>query len=247
VTIGPAAAGARAILLDIEGTTTPVTFVTAVLFPYARRHLRGHLERHAGEPEYGDILERLRAEHDFAARDEAVPEWIDAPPAARVDSAVAFVGWLMDRDRKSTGLKELQGRIWEAGYHRGELIGEVFSDVRPALERWRDCGLSVGIFSSGSVLAQQLLFRYSSAGDLTGLLQWHFDTHIGAKIEPESYRRIAEIVGVPAATLLFLSDVLRELDAARTAGVEGRLVVRPGNAPIGKAHGYQTVHSLAAV
>jgi enolase-phosphatase E1 len=242
-----AARGVELVLLDIEGTTTPIAFVADVLFPYARRELRSHLETHAATAEYESILTRLSSEHASAVRDgEAVPSWSDEPAAAHVAGAVAFVEWLMDRDRKSTGLKELQGKIWEDGYRRGELVGQVFPDVPAALQRWRDLHVRVGIFSSGSVLAQQLLFRHSSAGDLTGLLQWYFDTRVGAKGDPDSYRSIAQAVGVPPEAVLFLSDTLRELDAARSAGMRVRLVVRPGNAPVmaAAAPGYEAIRSL---
>jgi len=245
VTEHPAPAAVRGILLDIEGTTTPIAFVTQVLFPYARKHLRSHLEEHAGETEYESLVARLREEHASASRDgETVPPWADQPLTARLAAAAAYVEWLMDRDRKSTALKELQGRIWEDGYRRRELAGDVFPDVRPALRRWREQQLQVGIFSSGSVLAQQLLFRHSSAGDLTPLLHWHFDTRVGAKTDPESYRRIASLVELPPDRVLFLSDVTRELDAARSAGMQVRLVVRPGNAPVQSDHGYQIIRSL---
>jgi enolase-phosphatase E1 len=135
----------------------------------------------------------------------------------------------MDGGSKSTGLKELQGRIWEEGYRRGDLVAEVFPDVPRALARWRDRGIPVGIFSSGSVLAQQLLFRHTEAGDLTPFLRWYFDTHIGPKRDPESYRRIAGEAGHPAGAMLFVSDVSAELDAARDAGMQVRLAIRPGN------------------
>ena len=115
----------------------------------------------------------------------------------------------MDQDSKSTALKDVQGHIWEEGYATGELVGEVFDDVAPALRRWRARGLDVGIFSSGSALAQKLLFRHSSAGDLTPLLSWHFDTTVGPKTDPESYRRIASSIGVPLSGVLFISDVVR--------------------------------------
>ena len=244
----PAPAGVRAILLDIEGTTTPIAFVTQVLFPYARAHLRPHLERHAGEAAYEALLVRLHDEHVSAVRDgEEVPRWADRSPNDRLTSAVEYVEWLMDRDRKSTALKELQGEIWEDGYRRGELVGEVFPDVRPALQRWNDQHLQVGIFSSGSVLAQKLLFGQSSAGDLTPFLRWYFDTNVGAKADAASYRRIANQIAVPAGAVLFLSDVMRELDAARTAGMQVRLVVRPGNAPVSASADYQPIHSLADV
>jgi enolase-phosphatase E1 len=222
------------ILLDIEGTTTPVTFVTGVLFPYARKHLQAHLEEHSGSAEYAALLSRLDDERAAASQaGETVP-----------GTAAEFVEWLMDRDRKSTALKDLQGRIWEDGYRRGELVGDVYPDVRPALERWHEQHRPVGIFSSGSVLAQQLLFRYSSAGDLTGFLRWYFDTRVGSKTDAESYRRIARSVDIPAESFLFLSDVARELDAAHLAGMQVRLVIRPGNAPASSDDDYDAIRSF---
>ena len=148
----------RAVLLDIEGTTTPIRFVYEVLFPYARRHLRRYVEQHAASPGHAPLYDRLRDEHaaDRAAA-EAVPPWIDEPPAARAGSILSYLEWLMDRDRKSTALKSLQGLIWEDGYRGGDLVGEVFADVPAALARWRAQRIDAGIFSSGSVLAQQLL------------------------------------------------------------------------------------------
>ena len=242
---GPSSAAAAAILLDIEGTTTPIRFVTEVLFPYARQHLRSHIEQHAGTGEYNGIFTALHEEHASALRaGDNVSPWADEPPPARLDSASAFVEWLMDRDRKSTPLKELQGRIWEEGFRRGELVGEVFPDVAPALGRWRNDHVYVGIFSSGSVLAQQLLFRYSSAGDLTSFLQGYFDTHVGPKADSDSYRRIAESVGLSPVQVMFLSDVTRELDAARAAGMQVRLVVRPGNAAASPDHGHAVIRSF---
>ena len=231
-----ALAGVQAILLDVEGTTTPMAFVVERLFPYARTHLRRHLERHATAPDHVRLLAQLRDEHDKdRATGQAVPASTD--PAA-------YLEWLMDRDRKSTALKSLQGRIWEEGYRLGELQGEVFADVPGALERWRARGLAIGIFSSGSVLAQQLLFRHSTAGDLTGHLRWHFDTAVGPKADADSYRRIAAAMTLPAQAVLFISDVVRELDAARAAGLQTRLAVRPGNAAAPDGHGHAVVHTF---
>ena len=125
------ASAREAILLDIEGTTTPIAFVVDLLFPYARKHLRRHLEEHATSLTYASLFDQLREAHaaDQRAR-ESVPAWVDASPAARRDSAASYAEWLMDRDRKSTPLKTLQGKIWEEGYQRGELVGEVFADVK---------------------------------------------------------------------------------------------------------------------
>jgi enolase-phosphatase E1 len=225
------------ILLDIEGTTTPIAFVTHTLFPYARTHLPIYLEQQAGTPECRRAVSRLRAEYEAdRAAGETLPDW----------SPRAYLDWLMDRDRKSPALKELQGRVWEEGYRNGTLVGEVFPDVPGALTRWRDAGVPVGIYSSGSVRAQQWLFRRSTAGDLTPLLSWHFDTGVGAKRESSSYTRIAEDVNVAASEILFVSDVTAELDAAREAGMRTALIVRPGN-PAQPDSGHPIVRALDQV
>jgi enolase-phosphatase E1 len=137
----------------------------------------------------------------------------------------------MDRDRKSTALKSLQGRIWESGYRSGALRSHLYADVRPALERWRSEGKRVAIFSSGSVLAQRLLFAHTPEGDLTPMIDAFFDTTTGPKREAESYRRIAAALGMPPVGVLFVSDVAAELDAARAAGLKTALCVREGEAP----------------
>jgi enolase-phosphatase E1 len=233
----------RAILLDIEGTTTPIAFVYEVLFPYARRRLRDYVKQHESSPAHQIIFGRLRNEHETdRAAGEHVPEWNEAPAAARAASIVAYLEWLMERDRKSTALKSLQGLMWEEGYRTGDLIGEVFADVPAALDRWRTQQIPVGIFSSGSVLAQQLLFRHAAAGDLTPRLRWHFDTATGAKTDPESYRRIATSIDTPPEGVLFISDVTAELDAARAAGMQTRLAIRPGNKPVPAGHGHPEIH-----
>jgi len=245
VSAGRAAGSVQAILLDVEGTTTPIAFVVATLVPYARAHLRHYVEQRAAAPAFARLLEQLRVEH--AGDREAgqpVPAWLDTPPAARLASVVGYLEWLMDRDRKSTALKDVQGRIWAEGYRLGELRGDVYADVPGALEHWRAQDLGIGIFSSGSVLAQQLLFRHSTAGDLTGHLRWHFDTTIGSKLDVDSYSRIAEAMTIPSRAVLFISDAVRELDAARAAGMQTRLSVRPGNASPPDDHGHLLVHTF---
>ncbi len=232
-------AGIRIVLLDIEGTTTPITFVHDVLFPYARARVRPYLEATlASDREIADAADVLRAEH---ARDEVAgqspPDWRETTPEQRLESMVRYVYWLMDRDRKSQPLKVLQGKIWERGYAAGELHGDVYPDVRNALERWAARGVSAGIFSSGSVLAQKLLFGNSTAGDLTPLLRWHFDTEVGAKVDAASYGRIIEALRVPPQQVLFVSDLIRELDAARGASLRTALCVRaPASPPDSTGH-----------
>ena len=206
----------KGILLDIEGTTTPIRFVYDVLFPFARGHVREHLDAEAERA--------LKNEHAADVAGGLTP-----PPWA--SGALAYVHWLMDQDRKSTALKNLQGTIWKEGYECGDLHGEVFPDVPLALQRWKDAGFDVRIYSSGSILAQQLLFSTTPDGDLTRFLNGYFDTTTGPKSESSSYRTIAKAFDLAPAEILFISDVVRELDAATAAGLQVRLCIRPGNAP----------------
>ena len=240
--------GVRAILLDIEGTTTAISFVYDVLFPYARGNLRQHLEQHADLADHQRVFVNLR--DDRAANLAAgldVPPWQEGSSAEALASIARYAEWLMDRDSKTTPLKQLQGMIWEDGYARGDLIGDVFPDVPPAFQRWHDRGVSLGIFSSGSVLAQQLLFRHSTAGDLTPMLRWYFDPTMGRKTDPKSYERIARHMGETPASVLFISDVIGELDAARNSGMHTRLAVRPGNKPVPAGHGHVAIASFDEV
>jgi len=227
----------RAILLDIEGTTTPIAFVTEVLFPYARRALRKYVDAHLDDTHLREPLERLYEDwQEDVARGERPPDWRDDDRASRVASIVAYAEWLMDRDRKAFGLKALQGHISKGGYEDGSLHGEVYPDVPVAFERWHEAGIPVAIFSSGSALAQQMLFRTTADGDLTRWIHRYFDTTVGAKRSPESYLRIASALGLAPAQILFISDVAAELDAAREAGCETRLCVRDVSA-VGAAAG----------
>jgi enolase-phosphatase E1 len=231
-----------AIVLDIEGTTTPIAFVHDALFPYARRLLREHLQAHRSSPEIREVTRRLREERaDDVAHGQAPPPWSDEPDA-ELSSVAAYVEWLMDRDRKSPGLKQLQGYIWERGYRSGALEAEVFPDVGPAIERWRSSGIVVAIYSSGSVLAQQLLFAHTNTGDLTPLVDRFFDTEVGAKTSPGSYQRIAAALQCPTDRLLFVSDARTELDAARQAGCHVLLCVRPGNPAQSPPPGLDMIH-----
>jgi enolase-phosphatase E1 len=206
----------RGILLDIEGTTTPISFVYNVLFPFARKHLAEYLP-------HTDLTDLKREYDEDVRRNLNPPVWSKNP--------VGYVEWLMDQDRKSTALKKLQGEIWRAGYEKGELHGEVFPDVPPALERWHRHNMDVRIFSSGSILAQRMIFSTTRAGDLTRFLNGYFDTTTGPKNEASSYQQIGNEFGLAAGNIVFVSDVTRELDAARSAGMKTLLCVRPGNHP----------------
>jgi enolase-phosphatase E1 len=241
-----------AVVLDIEGTTTPIAFVYNVLFPFARQRLRAYLLDPAHRDALREPLRRLREEWTADMNDRSCEGGDELPRVdARqgdydLESVAAYVTWLMDQDRKSPGLKLLQGQIWEEGYRRGELHGEVFADVAPALQRWRDAGVPVAIYSSGSELAQRLLFGSTASGDLTPLVARFFDTTVGAKQAAESYRRIALELGIPPNGMMFISDVTTELDAAHAAGYQVLLCVRPGNR-LPPAHEYATIHSFADI
>jgi enolase-phosphatase E1 len=232
--------GIGVILLDIEGTTTPIAFVHETLFPYARRRVRPFLAAHVDDLTVRRARDLLVAEHAIDLERDAPPF---APPTS-IDALVDYVEWLMDRDRKSPGLKLLQGEIWEQGYRSGELRGLVFDDVAPAIRRWHDAGLRVAIYSSGSELAQRRLFESTADGDLTPLLSGFFDTRAGAKVESASYARIASALGVTPSTMLFVSDVTRELAAAREAGLQVVLSLRPGNATQADQTLYDSVTSF---
>lgn len=237
----------RAILLDIEGTTTPVAFVYEVLFPYVRLHLQEFLQQRQSTDQLFTVVSEFGAEHRAdVVRGKTPPGWRDDSPAAELESVIRYVFWLMDQDRKSTALKSLQGEIWEVGYLSGRLRGEVYPDVAPALARWQKQQKRIYIYSSGSVLAQKLLFAHTTNGDLTGYLSGYFDTTTGAKRDPNSYRSLSREIDLPANEILFLSDVTAELEAAREAGMKTTLSVRPGNAE-GESSWDPAVHTFAAI
>ena len=235
----------RAYLLDIEGTTTPVDFVYQTLFPLARRALPEYVHNSLLAPAaaatlFGDarlLVEEYEA--DLAAA-QSPPPWEDRPAPAGM---LPYLLWLMDHDRKSRGLKAIQGRIWEAGYRNGSVLGAIYPDVEPAIRRWRSHGAQVFIFSSGSVLAQKLLFAHLPSGDLTSLLDGHFDTEVGGKRDAQSYTTIAERIGVPAEEILFLSDTREEIAAAQAAKMAATLVRRDSGADFSG----QAIHTFAGV
>ena len=219
------------LLLDIEGTTTPISFVYDVLFPYARSRVKQFLYQHQDDPEIQAALQSLELENRAEAADD-VPSLANSTRQDFVRNAAEYCLWLMSRDRKSTPLKVIQGRIWEQGFRCGELRGEVFPDVPTAFRRWNSENRRIAIYSSGSVLAQQLLFGHSKYGDLASYISFFFDTQVGPKRAMESYLHISRQLKCRDEEILFVSDVLEEIHAARQAGVQTALSIRPGNAPI---------------
>jgi len=219
----------RVVLLDIEGTTTPIDFVFKVLFPYARSHGEDFLERHGSSSEVREDLSGLRREHLEDTRQGLSPPALKNPNEA--GEFAPYVDWLIERDRKSTPLKSLQGKIWAEGYASGELRSQVFDDVPPAFRRWRRHNRTIAIFSSGSVLAQKLLFAHTVAGNLTGFLSAYFDATTGTKADPVSYEKIATMLKCSPPEIVFISDVVAELDGAEAARLQTLLCERPGNHP----------------
>ncbi|MDH0335553.1 acireductone synthase [Metapseudomonas otitidis] len=219
----------KAILTDIEGTTSAVSFVFDVLFPYAARHLPGFVSEHAAEPAVAEQVEAVRRE--------------SGEPEASVERVVAILLEWIAEDRKATPLKALQGMVWEQGYRAGQLKGHVYPDAVEALRRWHAEGYRLYVYSSGSIQAQKLIFGCSEAGDLSPLFSGYFDTTSGPKREAGSYRRIVEAIGLPAEEVLFLSDVVQELDAAREAGLPTVGLAREG----GELAGHPTVASFAVI
>lgn len=212
-----------AILTDIEGTTSSISFVKDVLFPYARKRLPAFVETHADDPDVQHWLHEAAKEAGLVS-------------ATHQEMIELLIQWI-DADRKSTALKALQGMIWEAGYADGEYRAHVYPEVPARLREWQQLGKRLYVYSSGSVNAQKLLFAHTDAGDLTPSFSGYFDTEIGAKRDADSYRRIAVAIGVPAADILFLSDVSEELDAARAAGMQTTLLARaPMRCPDSSRH-----------
>lgn len=222
----------RAVVTDIEGTTSAISFVHDVLFPFARAALPEFVEQRGREPEVRAALDEAKSgAGDPAMSDEAVVS--------------TLIRWI-DEDRKITSLKALQGLMWEEGYRRGAFQGHVYDDAAAALRHWSEQGLKVYVYSSGSIAAQKLIFGHSPFGDLTPLFAGYFDTTTGPKKEPDSYRRIAEALDEPPAAILFLSDSAEEIAAANAAGLRTVQFVREGQAqPV--AAGQPAVRSFADI
>ncbi len=214
----------RAVLTDIEGTTTDIAFVHRVLFPLARAGMPDFVSARPADPAVAAVRRAIAAE---AGREEA---------SVTLGEVIAKLQAWIDADVKDTALKAIQGALWREAYARGALRSHVYDDVEPALCRWQAAKIPVYVFSSGSVEAQRSLFGHTTAGDLTGYFAGYFDTTTGPKKEVASYARIAEAIGEAPGGVLFLSDVTAELDAARAAGMQTMLLVRPGAAVAGGEH-----------
>jgi enolase-phosphatase E1 len=202
--------GVRAVLVDVEGTTSSIAFVKEQLYPYARAHIPDYVRKHAGAIQ--DILDEVRR--------------IEGSPLLDTLQLIEVLLRWMDEDRKVTPLKALQGLVWQKGFDSSVLCAPVYEDALRALRHWREQGLKLYVYSSGSVAAQRLLFSHTEHGNLTPLFSGYFDTTVGSKLQAESFRHIARFIGLPAETTLFLSDHTGEIEAARAAGMQAVWVER---------------------
>lgn len=227
------------ILLDVEGTTSSISFVYDVLFEHAKRNIAAFLAARRNDPAVRDATFGL-------ARGLGLPDEVLADDDGVSRLALGAID-LMNRDVKDTALKALQGMIWRGGYESGEIVAHVFDDVPPALAAWVDSGLDVRIYSSGSIEAQRLFFAHTAAGDLTPHLRGHYDTTTGPKRESASYAAIAADMGLEPRRILFVSDVGAELDAARAAGMATALAIRPGNREPGGVFDHEAIQSFAEI
>lgn len=229
----------KAILLDIEGTTTPIDFVHETLFPFAKEKIGAYVAENLDA--IGLEIELLKKEYkkDFSEQIYG-RSFRDREP----ETIVEYLKFLIEIDRKSTALKSLQGKIWQAGYESGEIESVIFEDVPRAFERWKSEEIRIAIYSSGSVLAQKLIFKYSNFGDLTHYISDYFDTNVGHKRETESYVKIAHALNHPPKRVAFVSDIFQELDAGKTAGFQTFLSIREGNAPVEKQSKHHIIHSF---
>jgi enolase-phosphatase E1 len=226
----------NAVLLDIEGTTTPIDFVHQTLFPFAKANIGDYVRKNFNQiaDEVSQLEIEYQNEENYAGIfDKTSPE-----------SVANYLKFLIEVDRKSTPLKSLQGKIWQQGYESNELKSVMFDDVPKAFERWETTEKTIAIYSSGSVLAQKLIFKYSNFGDLTQFISNYFDTNVGGKREVESYRKIADSMKISAENILFVSDILQELDAAKSANFQTSLAIRAGNAEITEQHSHKIIHSF---
>jgi enolase-phosphatase E1 len=237
----------RAVLLDIEGTTTPMDFVHTTLFNYAKENVGHFLKENAHLKDVLKIVDDLsKMYHSDASVSAEGPGWDGSITDKKLESATRYCIWLIDRDSKASALKELEGQIWKEGYGRGDLRGSVYEDVPGAFKKWKDSGKKIYIYSSGSVLSQKLLFSTTEYGDMTRYIEGYFDTSVGKKADRRSYERISEASGIPAHNFLFLSDAPAEINAAVSAGFSSVLVSR-GKGSSDASHSKNTISDFAEI
>ena len=219
------------ILLDVEGTTCPVSFVTETLFPYAKSELKSFLDRQRNNPLIDQLIDNANDEwiQDNSEDSTRLRHQSEKEQQVKHLKIEPYLQLLMKTDKKSTTLKDIQGKIWKEGYTTGRISSELFEDAHANLKRWHKQGYRLSVYSSGSVEAQHLLYKYTNKGDIKYLFSYWFDTHIGDKKEPSSYTEIASVMGCKTQNILFISDNSDECDAARRAGLGTLYSMRDGN------------------
>jgi len=237
------------VVFDIEGTTTPITFVKDVLFPYASTHVGKYLEDSWSTPQTQADVAELMAQAALDAKDASLSGAPVVPAAGnkkdQINALVSYVQWNITKDRKIGSLKQLQGHIWDAGYSSGKIVSIVYDEVPAYFERIVNSGNKIAIYSSGSRDAQKLLFKHSNHGDLRHFISCYFDTKIGQKREVASYNEIVQSLGVDSPSeVLFITDIIEEAEAAQKAGLDAVLSLRPGNAPLPAGHTFPSVTSF---
>lgn len=237
-------ASVRGILLDIEGTTSSISFVHDIMFPFVLEHLDDYLAKHATEEATKAVSEQIASD----AGHESLAAWEEQTGEPALALVKQEVRQLMAADAKATGLKALQGLIWDGGFRSGQLVAHTFPDVIPSIRKWRSAGFDVRIYSSGSIAAQKLFFGHvDGVGNCLDLFTGHYDTTIGGKKEPNSYARVATDWGLQPNEILFISDIAEELEAASKADVLVLASVRPGNHPLAETLDADRIESFEEV
>ena len=236
------------LLLDIEGTTCPVSFVSDVLFPFAKQELSEYIKQHRNTSPHNKLIQAAKKEwlDDQSPESIQIKQQVMKGETEEIDGLIQYLKHLIAIDKKSTALKDLQGKIWENGYNNGELKSQLFPETAECLREWREQGLTLSVYSSGSIQAQKLLYRHSPAGDLEKLFSHWFDTHTGPKKSTESYIRIAEQLHSSPNKIWFVSDNGAECDSARLAGMHTLFSLRDGN-PDRDPRDHTVVQSLREV
>ena len=219
------------LLLDIEGTTCPVSFVSDILFPFAKQKLSSYIKAYGNDNSQNKAIQEAKKEweEDQSERSRQLKRQVDLQQISAIDGLIQYLKHLISIDRKSTALKDLQGQIWEHGYNKGELKAELFPETTECLQQWHQHGITLSVYSSGSIQAQKLLYRHTSEGNLEPLFSHWFDTHIGPKKATKSYTTIISRLNTAPGNIWFVSDNGAECDAARTAGMQTLFSLRDGN------------------
>lgn len=233
----------KVILLDIEGTTASVDFVHDVMFPFVTRNLPSFLDATWNTADTRAACERIAQD----AGQESLTAWENVTGKEGRTLVEEQIAELMRGDVKATGLKAMQGLVWQAGFDSGELVAPIYEDVLPELERWKSRGIDIRIYSSGSIAAQKLFFGHTQHGDVLSHFSGHYDTTIGGKKDSLSYQKIAADIGVAPAEILFVSDLEGELEAAQAAGVRVAAAIRPGNKPLSDSASFPRISSFAEI